>query len=75
MMYASAGQTCPRCRHRFRVLEDEAGTHACPKCGFGQEEYKMCDGCSYEHLEHELEAVWNDAKGTELFCPDCWEGE
>lgn len=27
--------TCPKCRHYFRVLEDEDdGQHGCPSCGY-----------------------------------------
>lgn len=27
---------CPKCRHQFRVLEDEDdGQHGCPSCGYG----------------------------------------
>ena len=33
--------TCPNCRHRIRVLEDEEDLHSCPYCGGGRdEEYK-----------------------------------
>lgn len=29
-----AGNQCPNCRHSFKTLADEFGTHECPKCGF-----------------------------------------
>jgi Zn ribbon nucleic-acid-binding protein len=35
--YPAAGQRCPRCRRRFRVLEDEIGMHDCPHCGYGEQ--------------------------------------
>lgn len=25
---------CPKCRHQFRTLDDEADMHACPWCGW-----------------------------------------
>jgi len=30
--------TCPNCRHRIRVLEDEEDLHSCPYCGWGRDE-------------------------------------
>jgi|GEM_PF-2800647 len=30
--------TCPNCRHRIRVLEDEEDLHPCPYCGWGRDE-------------------------------------
>jgi PHP family Zn ribbon phosphoesterase len=29
--------TCPRCRRRFNVLDDEEGQHPCPGCGYEPE--------------------------------------
>lgn len=35
---------CPRCRHSFRVMEDEDdGQHGCPSCGYGDE--PRCPEC------------------------------
>lgn len=34
---------CPKCRYRFRVMEDEDdGQHSCPSCGYGDD---RCDYC------------------------------
>jgi Zn ribbon nucleic-acid-binding protein len=34
MKRPGVGARCPNCRARFRALEDEAGMHECPHCGF-----------------------------------------
>ena len=74
MPYTTAANKCPGCGYTFRTMADEFGTHACPRCSFAQV-YEMCEGCGYKHPEHELQAVWTNERGLELFCPDCWEGE
>jgi hypothetical protein len=34
---------CPKCRYRFRVMDDEDdGQHSCPSCGYGND---RCDYC------------------------------
>lgn len=40
--------TCPKCRHHFRVLEDEDdGQHGCPSCGYGDHDFDVfCEYCS-----------------------------
>lgn len=30
----AASQRCPQCHRSFRVLADEVGMHACPRCGY-----------------------------------------
>jgi hypothetical protein len=37
-------QRCPSCRTTFRTLADEAGQHACPRCGFTGHECEYCGG-------------------------------
>jgi Zn ribbon nucleic-acid-binding protein len=39
-----AGQKCPECGRRFRVLDDEVGMHECPGCGYdGQDQQALLD--------------------------------
>jgi hypothetical protein len=35
-------QRCPSCRSTFQVMADEAGMHACPRCGFSGYECEYC---------------------------------
>jgi hypothetical protein len=34
MRRESATNRCPVCRYTFRTLDDEVGTHPCPRCGW-----------------------------------------
>lgn len=44
MHYTSVGNRCPVCRCSFRTLEDEYGTHPCPRCGYYPGTYDEDDG-------------------------------
>ena len=53
-----AGQTCPDCGCRFRVLADEVGMHPCPRCGFdpfdqhrADDPHCTCNDCVSAHFE------------------------
>jgi len=42
-MFDTAGQTCPKCKKRFKVLADEYGSHQCPKCGYHPADYDVIE--------------------------------
>ena len=49
--------TCPNCRHRIRVLEDEEDLHSCPYCGWGRDEE-----------DNEEEQLGGGVVGTARYC-------
>ncbi len=61
--YDMASNQCPSCRHTFRTLADEFGTHACPRCGHEEVPFEPdsepwcpecdapCDECECEEEE------------------------
>ena len=55
----SAVQRCPRCRTSFHVMADEAGMHACPRCGFGPDDLIgpqiECRYCGEEYASDDYE--------------------
>lgn len=53
---------CPKCKCRFRTLEDEEGMHACPRCGFDAhapepEEWELAEGDACARLDEAFRAA------------------
>lgn len=45
MTYITVDNRCPECGCVFQTMDDEYGTHSCPRCGFCPHEETVCPGC------------------------------